>query len=272
MVDAAQLSADLTAASLMRTITYPTPLSLAWRVTHFLWYFAGGLLFLVGSIMYYPEVGNLLLGGWLFTIGSLCLTIADTMDWWRNNRVGCFMYQEYVEDYESRVGYLFAPADTMLGMKQRSSVGMNFFWSAIGSFLYCIGSVFLIPTLDAFLVGDYIYIIASLVIMLAQWAKVFRAGFDFSNKHRYQIGFRFENWLRDVPGLLTDISEGAGAFCYLVGTLLFLPETDIDSTITTVSATWFEAGGVFYVVAALFLGFKYFFTLNYPFELKTPEK
>lgn len=248
---------------LLRKCAFPIALSLTWRIVHFTFYFLGGLLFFIGSIMYYPEVNKLTWGGWLFTIGGFALTVADGMDWWTNNRVGCLMYKDYEADYEVKLGYLFEPASTTAGRIQRAYVGFNFFWSFVGSFLYFVGSIFLIPSLKAFLIGDFIYVVASLIIMLAQWAKLIRAGYDYSTKYSYSLGFRFENWLRDFAAVAADFCEGGGALGYLVGTLLFLPQTDINSSITTASATWFVAGGAFYLAAALFLGYRYFFTLTF---------
>lgn len=243
---------------------FPYPLNLPWRITHFLLYFTGGLFFMAGSTMYFPDVNNLVVGGWLFTLGSLCLTAADSMEWWTNNRVGCFKYADYEEDYESKVGYLFPPAQSAEGSKLRAANGKIFFWSACGSFLYFIGSIFLIPSTHAFLLGDLIYVFASLLIMICQTVKVYRMGIDFGGKEAYAKGFDIANWLRDIGGLGVDISEGIGALCYLVGTLLFFPETDIDSTITYLSAGWFQAGGVFYTVAGFFLAYRYFWTTSYP--------
>ena len=66
---------------------YPEPLSLCWRLTHYLNYQTGGVTFLIGSYNYYPD-GNVWTGAWMFLIGGTAFLFADIWEWWMNNRVG----------------------------------------------------------------------------------------------------------------------------------------------------------------------------------------
>jgi hypothetical protein len=52
--------------------------SKVWKIWHGVNYMFGGLLFVIGSVCYYPDISKVingdLVGGWLFTIGKLSLT------------------------------------------------------------------------------------------------------------------------------------------------------------------------------------------------------
>lgn len=226
----------------------------------------GGLCFFCGSTMYFPDVSQYLIGGVFFTIGSFGFTIADTSEWWTNNRVGCCLDSKYKKEYETKVGYLFDPEIgncLSKGSRQRAGNGINFFSSAIGSFCYLIGSVCFIPELDSFTIGGYIYAAASVLIVISQACKLYRTGFDFTDKDSFSRGFQFSNWLIDTPGTYIDGLAGFGGVCYLVGSILFLPQYDINDAVAYAAAVWFQIGGVAYFLSSLAMGYRYFLTENY---------
>lgn len=238
---------------------FPSPLSLTWRLFHWSVYIIGGLTFSVGSYQYFPSVSNFVLGAWLFTIGSLGFAIADFNEWWKNNRVGCFYYEDYEESFERTSTNNFVSADSLQGKFQRAEVGLNFFLSLTGSTLYLIGSVLFIPSLNTLLAGTYIFIIGSAVIFTAQTWKIYRCMYSYKDKS-YQV----VNLSEDTPGAIVNVAAGLGGLCYLVGSVIFLPEYDVSDTETFQAAAWFEVGGLMYLLSGIALGYRYFFTLNYP--------
>ena len=106
---------------------YPIPLSLSWRIIHALLYTTGGITFLLGSLCYFPSMTDYELGGWFFTIGSIGFLIADLMEWYTNNRVGCFDSTVLRADFEEKMDIYMEPKDTLWGSYQRLENGLNFF-------------------------------------------------------------------------------------------------------------------------------------------------
>ena len=78
---------------------FPEPLSLKFRLCHGLPYAITGIFFLYGSTCYYPD-GDPLVGGLIFCFGGMAFLWSDCLDWYHNNRVGCFHYEQYRESYE----------------------------------------------------------------------------------------------------------------------------------------------------------------------------
>eukprot|EP01036_Dinobryon_divergens_P024854 gene24854-33341_t len=239
--------------------SFPSSLSLNWRIFHWITYIIGGLTFTVGSYQYFPSVSNFVLGGWLFTIGSLGFAIADFNEWWKNNRVGCFYYEDFEDSFERTSCTTFDAADTFKGKFQRAEVGLNFFLSWTGSTLYLIGSIFFIPSLNALVTGTYIFIVGSAVIFTAQMWKLTRSMYNIKEN-----SYQFANVLEDTPGAIVDATAGFGGLCYLVGSVIFLPEYDLSDAETFQAAAWFQVGGCLYLLSGIALGYRYFFTQNYP--------
>lgn len=260
-------------ASLVATRGFPQPLAFQWRCMHCLFYMIGGTFFLCGSAMYFPQVSLLVEGAWLFTIGSLGFTLSDGMEWWTNNRVGCFQDAAYRADHEQQVGYLMDPIDgpegclPSRGRRQRAANGINFLSSFIGSLLYFVGSICFFPAFGVFVVGGALYIIASAVIVTAQSCKLYRAGFDFANKSTFSEGFQAAHWSHDPPALAVDALAGIGGLCYFVGSICFLPQYDVDTAMGDVSAVWFQLGGVSYSLSSWAMAYRYFWAA----EAKYPQ-
>eukprot|EP01038_Epipyxis_sp_PR26KG_P012356 gene12356-16571_t len=235
---------------------YPQPLTFLWRTLHNLFYLIGGITFLIGSIQYYPWIEDITAGGYWFTVGSISFVIADGMEWWTNNRVGCFYYENFRESYEEQVERLFSTEDTLIGKWQRATNGLNFFLSFTGSSLYLVGSILFIPSFGMITQGTWIFIFGSGVVLSSQTWKLIRA--EFSTRNDY--------YFDDLPGALVDACAGIGGFNYLIGSVYFLPEYNISNSIEKIASNWFVAGGIFFTLSGIFMFYRYFFTLNYPHE------
>jgi hypothetical protein len=234
---------------------FPIPLTYDWRIIHSSLFFIGSIFFLFGSWAYYPSNEDYDIGGWLFTVGSASFSAADFMEWWANNRVGCFLSSHYLESFESIYGKDFEPNDTFIGILQRSSNGVNFFLSFSGSSLYLIGSIFFIPEVNQNLAGIYVFIIASIVVVIAQAWKIIKNGFGSWKT----VEFSFSNY-SDIAALFVDCNTFIGAIFYLLGCIFFLPTVDKTALETREATNFFVIGGVFYILSSVCLIYKYFFT------------
>jgi len=245
---------------------YPKPLSLGWRICHSSAYMVGGSTFLVGSLQYFPIINQLVLGGWLFTIGSAGFLFADALEWWTNNRVGCFAYDAYEESFEAVMGDRFSDKRTCAGRYQRAENGLNFFTSMMGSLLYLIGSIMFIPSLAAIVTGSYVFLYGSAFIFIAQSWKLYRAA--CFNEETRDKRFQITNWKQDLPGFLVDLFAGLGGGAYFVGSFVFLPQYDLNDHDTNIAAGWFTCGGTCFFLSAVCMWYRYYCTLNYPHEKK----
>lgn len=244
-----------------RSLKYPEPLSTSWRLFHFINYIIGGTTFFFGSICYLPSLNpNYVLGGWLFTIGSSTFLMADLNEWWKNNRVGCYDYEDYEESYEAELGKKhFGDKNTSQGRYKRAENGMNFALSATGSFLYLVGSILFIPSLDAILWGTIVFIPGSLIIFLSQSWKLYRSA-CFRDNDPNDKSFSVSNWGHDVSGFLIDLNAGLGGFFYMIGSILFLPLYAQYFA----AAVWFILGGAAFTLSGICMCYRYFATTNYP--------
>ena len=242
---------------------FPQPLSLLWRIQHTVPYLIGGITFLIGSCQYLPSISNYDLGGWLFTIGSAGFLYADAVEWWTNNRVGCVCSGRYHDGYEELIGKHMAPEDTMRGRLQRAENGTNFLFSAFGSFLYLIGSILFIPEEHEIYVGTIVFIPGSIVILLSQIWKLYRQGCA-SIDNPQDKRFAFNNYLADLPAVGVDVCAGLGGLFYLVGSVFFLPQFASSDMSLVLAAVFFIVGGAMFFVSAIFIVYRYFFTLKYP--------
>jgi len=240
-------------------VQYLEPLSLQWRINHSLTYLIGGFTFVAGSCCYLPGMQNYVYGAWLFTIGSAAFFYADINEWWKNNRVGCLFDDEYRSMFESQVGCYMAPQESILGIFQRAENGLNFAFSAFGSFLYLIGSILFIPSLQSVVLGTEVFIVGSIIIFLSQTWKLYRAGCTDEMNINNKV-FICENLMNDTPALGVDLNAGLGGFAYFIGSILFLPSIGESEQ----AAHWFVFGGLLFALSGIFLVFRYFCTDNYP--------
>jgi hypothetical protein len=236
-----------------KIIMYPTfkstkENSFGWRIWHSVNYMMGGVLFFFGSLVYLPcitdpKVDNVL-GGWLFTIGSANFLIADL-----------------TEFTHFRKGFIGRLDETLLKGRQEitpfrgAELGINFIVSALGSFLYLIGSIFFIPATQMLAWGEWIFIIGSAVIFLSQSWKCYRTlcidDFDDSDH-----SFKLSNLWNDFPGFNVDLHAGIGGLMYLLGTWFFREVGENDDP--TFAVGWFIAGGSFFSISGIFMQYRYY--------------
>jgi hypothetical protein len=236
---------------------YPVSLSVGWRIFHNINYLIGGITFAIGSYQYFPSVSDFVLGGWLFTVGSAGFLIADLLEWYTNNRVGCFTYPEEEKDYEALHANVLDPKDTTSGKYQRAELGLNFFLSVIGSALYLIGSIMFIPALDTIVGGTETFIVGSCIIFLAQGWKEYRTGIT-NEHHPEDKSFRLSNFMNDPWAFLVDLTAGLGGAAYFIGSVIFLPQYNTSTEMTYLAAWWFMVGGINFFASGIFMALRYF--------------
>ena len=224
--------------------------SLLWRIIHGSNYLFGGILFTIGSIFYYTKfntnsMNGYLIGAWLYTIGSFAFLVADFLEWF-HNRKGCL----YDTHYEGE--------KTLYKTFSRASIGINFFFSVLGSLLYLTGSICFIPATNSLLAGEYQFIIGSLIIFCSQLWKVFRTA--FTNDENSHFHFKFQNISADFSGFFVDLFAGMGGLIYAIGTYLFSIANDDDHFNS--AANFFVIGGINFFVSGCFMIYRYFIQNN----------
>jgi hypothetical protein len=255
----------------VRLITNPNenvlerPQSPVWRLFHGTHYMIGGLTFISGSCMYFPNVFNqypsaLSIGGWLFTVGSFFFLLADLQEWWYY-RVGCCCDRKYRASLEvQNANHFHHPPDTVRGRYERAEVGLNFFMSACGSAFYLAGSILFIPVFkDELIEGEWFFIVGSTFIYVSQAWKVYRSActnISDPNDRR----FRLSNFKNDLPALGVDGFAGIGGVFYFVGTIFFLPAFNTSDSDAIRSAILFVCGGTCFTLSGLFLQYRHHFT------------
>ena len=157
-----------------------------WKATHACAFFIGGSTFIIGTACYfYPawEVGGLV-AGILYTVGSLGFLCVDVLE-----------YFTYTDEPWLRT---------------------NISCSAIGSFLYVIGSIGYIPAVYNItaLIGEYGFISGSFVIGCSQCWKVCRLSQDEGGPC---------GTLGTMTAIGVEAGAGVGAWCFLVGTIMYVP-------------------------------------------------
>ena len=115
----------------------------------------------------------------MFVVGSAFYLAADFNEFWTNNRVGCILDYEYIDDFEEQFAKHYGPKNTLWGTYLRAERGLANFLNVTGSVLFLIGSILFIPG-DTFNIfwGDVLYILASLFIMAGMAWKICRRGVD----------------------------------------------------------------------------------------------
>jgi hypothetical protein len=242
------------------------PHSLIWRIFHGTHTMLGGICLIAGSCMYFTEIMRhysmaLDGGGWLFTIGSFFLLLADLQEWWYY-RVGCGFDRKYQDAYEMSSKTLFQHSpSSLIDRLKRAEVGTNFFATVCGSALYLAGSILLIPTFEKYVVlGDWLIIIGSAMIFLSATWKIYRASHtNVTDPHNHR--FRLANLLNDKITLGIDVSVGLGGVFFFFGVILSLPSlSKDDSIIINTSAALCVVGGILFFIASLLLQFRYYCT------------
>lgn len=218
--------------------------SLSWRLWHSINYMIGGITFYLGSYCYFSFINNVypnsfIIGAWLYSIGSLCFLLADITEW-NHFKYGCSCNVNYEGE------------QTFYNTFIRAEVGINFFFSVLGSLMYLIGSIFFIPSLDKLPLGEFFFIYGSLVIFFSQLWKCLRP-------HLIH-GFKIENVTEDFSGFLVDLCAGLGGFSYFYGTVIFrYMENEYDQNI---ASSWFVTGGTFFTLSGLAMQYRYYLEPN----------
>lgn len=245
---------------------FPEPLSFCWRLNHATLYLIGGITFLIGSYEFTPGQEKYVLGGWLFTIGSTTFLLADISEWWKNNRVGCFLYSDFEASYERQYSKYMRPRETLLGMYDRAENGLNFFLSVTGSFLYLLGSIYLLPyKYYSSYNSTVVYIYGSLAIFLSQAWKLYRAG-KYNSQFPMERRFSCGNWDQDMPGFFVDLFACLGGLFYFLGSVLFLPQYDLIDEITSIASGIYVLGGACFFLSGLSILVRYFDSSNSNFD------
>lgn len=228
-----------------------------WKLFHGISYLIGGITFVLGSFCYYPfispYVNGDVVGGWLYTIGSLSFLIADLKEW-NHFKLGC-IGQPNNEKVSTWKSYL-----------TRAQVGINFFLSACGSLLYLLGSIFFIPATNNLTLGELLFIYGSIVIFLSQLWKCLRTSFyceDLSN-----CKFNLDNIKEDLPGFLVDVFAGLGGLSYAIGTYDFMVAVTSDDLLDAVNL--FVIGGLNFFLSGICMQYRYFFNKKNN-QVKDPE-
>ena len=123
-----------------------------WRYSHFSAFMTGGILFLIGTLLYYKSIGATpsevstqgWVTAWLYVVGSC--------------------------------GFLYVDVQEFFTFTADASLRLNIFWSVIGSISYVVGSAgFLPPIYNATtVVGEGGFIIGSFAIFTSQAWKLHR--------------------------------------------------------------------------------------------------
>ena len=210
--------------------------------------------------------------GWncrLWSIGSLILLGADLSDWWENNRVGCAFDASYRPDYEKTAVLTLGPPDTWTGWLRRKERGGAYFVSIIGSAWYLIGSVLIVPSpeLNLSFHGLFSFIIASVLILVAQGWKLFIQGTTVSGVgESYHRIFSWLNFRRDLAGCLSDCLTAVGAVGYLIGSTVLLCVLTLgdetDGFLVACGNGWVILGGLAYWLSSLALFYRYFLQVD----------
>ena len=100
-------------------------------------------------------------------------------EFWTNNRVGCILDDEFVDDFEDQFGKHYGPKNTFWGIYLRSERGFASFFNVIGSLLFLLGSIMFIPgKLFSLYWGDVLFIWGSVFVMAGSIWKICRRGVD----------------------------------------------------------------------------------------------
>lgn len=208
------------------------------RAFHAVNFVYGAICFIIGSICYYVPLDWDTAGGILYSIGSFGFMTADLFEWYFY-RVGCCCDDEVRDRFEADNKFSNPDRTTLAGFLERATPGMNQFLSFLGSFQYLIGSIYFIPQLDHEVLGTWLFITGSGFIVVSQVLK-------------FLIG------LPDLPSKILELNSGLGAFCFLVGSIIFLPMHNTSYVTEDVAATWFVVGSFNFFITAVTITYRHF--------------
>ena len=234
------------------------PRSIVWLSFHGILYTTGGLCFVPASCMYYTTVlraysNAFTLAGWLYSIGSLSLLLADLQETW-HYRIGCLFdckYQRVLEsDKHLSCQYRCHSFSSRI---KRAQLGLNSFASAGGSAMYLAGSILSIPGFESYLLeSQYFIIIGSSFIFSSELVKLLRKActdpFDPFDRR-----FSISNLFDDLVVFSTSIFAATGAIFFFIGTIFFFPEQNTNDFGQNRAATLYLFGGLGFAFSGFFL-------------------
>ena len=224
--------------------------SLKWRIFHGTHSMLGGLFLTSGSSMYFVEIVKrfpiaLYAGGWLLTIGSFFLLLADLQEWWYHRIT---FNKKVFQHSRSSI------SDRLKKIENQS----NLFIAACGSAFYVIGSFLLIPTFEEYVIlGSWLVIIGSTIIFLSASWKISRTG-HLNVSDPYDQRFRFAHILNDWSALSINVLVGFGGAFYFIGVLLSLPKFSVNDFRINLSSSLCVLGGSSFFLASIFLQYRYY--------------
>ncbi len=139
-------------------------------------------------------------------------------------------------------------------------MGLNFIFSATGSLLYLLGSIFFIPATNQLLLGIYLFIIGSTCIYLSQGWKCYRT-FVTNQADPSDRTCSFKNLIPDTSGFFIDLFAGVGGFFYFIGTYYFKVAL-VKTELYNLAITLFTLGGVSFFLSGAFMQYRYFCKKN----------
>jgi hypothetical protein len=210
----------------------------------------GGLLLTIGSSMYFAELTRrypiaLITGGWLLTIGSFFLLLANLQEWWYNRKT-------------SNKNLFQHSRSSISGRLKRVEIQTNLIMAACGSALYVVGSFLLIPTFEKYVIlGDWLIIIGSTIICLSASKKICRTG-RINVLDSYDQRLLVANLINDMSTLIINIFVGLGSVFFSFGVLLSLPKFSVNDFRINISAVLCMFGGISFFLASIFLQYSYY--------------
>jgi hypothetical protein len=194
----------------------------------FLW---GGLLFLVGTVLYYPLfVEYATMAAWMYFFGCICFLLGSVID-----LVQCcvdllLMYRQCVV---VNIGHLFLLGTSLCNV--------------IGSILFVIGGYFFLPAIYAEYpsAGCYLFISGCVIFLIAIF---FHLAYVRESKNS-----RLKVWW-----YITAVLNSVGNILFITGSYYFLPKFVLVVDVSTATANivyaldQYAAGAIAFTMAPLF--------------------
>ena len=252
-------------------------LSFYWRLLHSFLNIFGGIMFFLGSAQYYPSKNKELRGSAMFVLGSCCFFSAEWIDIYvafthaaaENLELTKLSDNKAVSNIES--GVKDSTEQSLTRSPFMSDEILNLFLAVLGSLNYLLGCILFIPLLEVMTIGDYLFISGSVVIMISQSWKVWRAGCraptpaqdsstETTPSHSNKTAFSLSNILAgNIPMTIGALSMGVGALTFLIGSILMLPQYETSVLITDIAVDFFLIGSALFANTGFCICYNHFF-------------
>jgi hypothetical protein len=179
-------------------------------------YVLGAVSFEVGSIVFMPAIANVAIGGWLFTLGSSAFVAMDLLQ--------------------------LSLENVTIGEQMKPMTVVSF----LGSILFLIGSILFIPA-QTVVLGTKLFIVGcGIFTALAGW-KLFN-----DKLLRLTQGVTLiSSDNHDHRALWVTALGGLGAVLFLIGSVLYLPDIDVNRDTDWTAWAFFQVGSTLYTVSAI---------------------